>query len=195
MKRIFDILFSLFFLILLSPLFILISILIVSDSRGRIFFGQIRVGKNEKPFKLWKFRTMRPDAESSGQLTVGAKDSRVTKVGYMLRKYKLDELPQLWNVFIGDMSMVGPRPEVPKYVALYTSVQKKVLSVRPGITDYASLEYFEESDLLAQSTNPEESYIQEIMPRKLEYNLEYIKNHTFLGDLKIIFKTIKRMFS
>ena len=145
MKRIFDIFFSLFFILLLLPFGLGISIAIAIDSKGGVFFKQIRVGKKGKHFGLYKFRTMRPDSESKGQITVGARDNRITNVGYFLRKYKLDELPQLLNILFGQMSVVGPRPEVPKYVALYNKEQLKVLDVLPGLTDYASLEYFSEN--------------------------------------------------
>jgi lipopolysaccharide/colanic/teichoic acid biosynthesis glycosyltransferase len=194
MKRLFDIVFAAIMLLLFSPLFILLACWIKLDSKGGIFFGQERVGLNGKCFKLWKFRTMRPQSEKGGQLTVGSTDSRITKAGYFLRKFKIDELPQLWNVVLGDMSVVGPRPEVPRYVALYTDEQSTVLSIRPGITDYASLRYFEESDLLAKSENPEETYISEIMPSKLALNLEYVRKHSFVGDLAIILKTALRIF-
>ncbi len=193
MKRLFDLTFSSGMLLLLSPLFIVIGIAIVADSRGGIFFGQTRVGRHEKPFRLWKFRTMRPHAESIGQITIGARDPRITRVGYYLRKYKLDELPQLWNVWLGEMSVVGPRPEVPKYVAMYSVEQKQVLSIQPGITDYASLEYFNENELLAQSSQPEKTYIEEIMPHKLTLNLQYVQDHSFLGDMKIIYRTLIRI--
>jgi lipopolysaccharide/colanic/teichoic acid biosynthesis glycosyltransferase len=193
MKRAFDIVFSMIMLLLFLPLFLAISCWILFDSKGGVFFAQERVGKNGKAFRLWKFRTMRPQAEKSGQLTVGAKDSRITGAGYYLRKFKIDELPQLWNVLLGDMSIVGPRPEVPRYVALYTSQQKEVLSIRPGITDYASLRYFEESELLAKSDNPEETYIREIMPAKLALNLQYVRSHSMLGDLSIIVQTGMRV--
>ncbi len=195
MKRLFDIAFSSFLILLLLPLFICIIIMILLDSRGGAFFGQTRVGIHEKHFKLWKFRSMRPNAESAGQLTVGARDSRITKVGYVLRKYKMDELPQLWNVLVGEMSLVGPRPEVPRYVSLYNKEQKHVFTIKPGITDYASLLYFSESELLAKSTDPEKVYIEEIMPAKLKLNLEYVRDHNFGKDLSIIFKTIARIFS
>jgi lipopolysaccharide/colanic/teichoic acid biosynthesis glycosyltransferase len=175
MKRIFDIGFSLVMLLLLAPLFLLLAFWISIDSRGGVFFGQQRVGRNEVPFTLWKFRTMRPHAEKSGQLTVGSTDSRITRAGYFLRKFKVDELPQLWNVVRGDMSVVGPRPEVPRYVAHYTESQRRVLSIRPGITDYASLHYFHESDLLAKSGNPEETYLKEVLPAKLQLNLAYLQ--------------------
>jgi lipopolysaccharide/colanic/teichoic acid biosynthesis glycosyltransferase len=195
MKRVFDIFFSACMLLLLLPLFLVIALSIVLDSKGGVFFGQMRVGKNEKAFKLWKFRTMRPGSEKKGQLTVGARDNRITKTGYVLRKYKMDELPQLWNVFVGEMSMVGPRPEVPRYVEMYSAEQKEVLSIKPGITDYASLLYFSESELLAQSADPERTYVDEVMPAKLKLNLEYVKDHTFANDMKIIGKTISRIFS
>lgn len=194
-KRLFDIIFSFFMLVVLSPVLIAMCLAVMSDSKGGIFFGQIRTGKDYKPFKLWKFRTMHPNAESQGQLTVGARDNRITNVGYILRKYKVDELPQLWNVLIGDMSTVGPRPEVPRYTSLYNYEQKKVLTIKPGITDYASLLYYEESALLAKANNPEEVYINEIMPAKLALNLHYVQNNSFVGDMKIILATVKRMFS
>jgi lipopolysaccharide/colanic/teichoic acid biosynthesis glycosyltransferase len=194
MKRLFDILFSGVMLLLFLPVFIVIATAISIDSRGGVFFGQVRVGKDGVNFRMWKFRTMRPQAEQSGQLTVGSSDSRITRAGYFLRKLKVDELPQLWNVFKGDMSVVGPRPEVPRYVALYTDDQRRVLSIRPGITDYASLQYFSESDLLAASEDPEQTYIEQIMPAKLKLNLEYVSNYGLLEDLKIIALTGLRVF-
>lgn len=190
MKRLFDIFFSLMGLLLLSPLFLIISLLIVLDSRGGVFYRQIRVGKNEKDFKLFKFRSMRTDSDKQGLLTVGGKDSRITKIGYYIRKYKIDELPQLLNVLLGDMSLVGPRPEVRKYTDLYTPDQKKVLSVRPGITDYASIEYSNENEILGKAVDPEKVYIEEIMPAKLKLNLKYIAEQGIQTDMKIIFKTI-----
>lgn len=189
MKRLFDILFSGLMLLIFSPLFMLLAIAIALDSRGGVFFGQVRVGRDGAHFRMWKFRTMRPQAELSGQLTVGSSDRRITRVGYFLRKLKVDELPQLWNVFKGDMSVVGPRPEVPRYVALYNEDQRRVLSIRPGITDYASLRYFSESDLLAASEHPEQTYIDEIMPAKLKLNLEYVSNYGLIEDLRIIWLT------
>jgi len=158
-----------------------------------IFYFQIRVGKDNHDFKVFKFRTMVKDSDKKGLLTVGGKDPRVTKIGYYLRKYKLDELPQLFNVLIGDMSLVGPRPEVRKYVDLYTSEQQKVLSIKPGITDFASIEYFEENQLLGKSNNPENTYIKEIMPQKLALNLKYIAQQSMLVDLKIIFHTLLKI--
>ncbi len=193
-KRTFDFLMSLFGILLLSPIFIMISIAIVVDSRGGVFYKQERMGKNKKPFKLLKFRSMQTGADKKGLLTVGSNDSRVTKVGLFIRKYKIDEFPQLLNIFIGDMSFVGPRPEVKKYVDLYTPEQLKVLAVRPGLTDYASLEYFDENELLSKSKNPEETYIQEVMPAKLNLNFKYILNQSFATDLGLIFKTIGRIF-
>ena len=189
MKRLFDIVFSFIMLILFVPLFLLMACWIRLDSKGDVFFGQERIGRGGQPFKLWKFRTMHPKSELHGQLTVGATDSRITRVGYYLRKFKVDELPQLWNVLRGDMSVVGPRPEVPKYVALYSRQQREVLSIRPGITDYASLKYFEESELLAKAENPEETYIREIMPAKLKLNSDYLKHQSLPGDIKIILQT------
>lgn len=158
-----------------------------------IFYLQTRVGKNNKDFKLFKFRTMHLDADKKGLLTVGGRDPRVTKIGYYLRKYKLDELPQLFNVLFGTMSLVGPRPEVRKYVDLYTPEQQKVLSVKPGITDFASLEYINENELLAQSVNPEQTYINDIMPAKLALNAKYIKQQGLFVDFKIIFNTILKI--
>lgn len=193
MKRLFDILFSFIVLLILCPLFVAIILIVITDSKGGAFFGQVRVGLNETQFKLWKFRTMRPNSEARGQITVGARDNRITRVGYYLRKYKLDELPQFWNVLIGDMSVVGPRPEVPKYVEMYSKEQKRVLSLRPGITDFASLEFFTENELLADASNPEKVYTEEIMPKKLELNLRYIDNRTLVTDFLIIYKTIVRV--
>jgi lipopolysaccharide/colanic/teichoic acid biosynthesis glycosyltransferase len=193
-KRLFDIVFSLVMLVLFLPLFLLLACWVSLDSRGGVFFGQDRVGLGGTHFKLWKFRTMKPQSEKSGQLTVGSTDSRITGAGYFLRKFKVDELPQLWNVLRGEMSVVGPRPEVPRYVAHYTKEQREVLNVRPGITDYASLQYFDESDLLAKSDNPEETYIREILPTKLRLNLSYIQSRSFWGDLRIIALTGFRIF-
>lgn len=196
LKRIFDILFSLVMIILLSPLLLMIVLIILLDDPvGGVIFRQERVGKNGIPFRLLKFRTMRPAAERGGQLTVGARDPRITRAGYYLRKYKVDELPQLFNVLVGDMSVVGPRPEVPRYVALYSPEQRQVLEIKPGITDYASLEYFAESELLARSPDPEKTYIEEVMPAKLKLNLQYRKEMNLLTDIKIILKTGARIVS
>lgn len=194
MKRIFDILSSVLALIVLMPIFLIIGIWISLDSKGGVFYKQIRVGKNEKEFELLKFRSMRKNADKSGQLTIG-NDKRVTRSGKFIRKTKFDEFPQLINVIKGEMSIVGPRPEVPKYTALYSNDQKKVFSVRPGLTDYASLEYFDEQRILGDSDDPEQSYIKEVMPAKLALNLRYIIDQSLLTDLKIIFKTIGKIFS
>ena len=193
MKRLFDIVLALFFIILLLPFMLIMAMAVAVDSRGGIFYRQLRVGKNNKDFYLLKFRTMQVNADRKGLLTVGSRDPRVTRVGYYLRKYKLDELPQLFNVLAGQMSMVGPRPEVRKYVDLYNEEQRKILFVKPGITDYASIEYFNESDLLAKSSNPEDTYIREIMPAKLEINKKYIADQSLLVDLSILFKTALRI--
>ncbi len=194
MKRLFDIVVSFVGLIILLPFFILIAIWILLDSRGGIFYRQTRVGKNGVDFRLWKFRSMRPDSDKKGLLTVGGRDPRITRSGYFLRKTKMDELPQLINVLVGDMSLVGPRPEVRKYVDMYNDEQRKVLNVLPGITDVASLRYFDENELLSKSSDPEKTYIEEIMPAKLKLNLEYIDRANFGTDVGMIFKTIGRIF-
>ena len=191
MKRLFDICFSLGLIIVLLPLAIVVSLWIVFDDFGSPFFVQQRVGLNGRNFGLLKFRSMRKNAESKGQLTVGMKDNRITRSGYFIRKYKIDELPQLVNVFLGEMSVVGPRPEVPKYVLLYNEEQQNVLSIKPGITDFASIEYVRENELLSASSDPERTYIEEIMPAKLELNLKYLREQSFLTDMKIILQTIK----
>jgi lipopolysaccharide/colanic/teichoic acid biosynthesis glycosyltransferase len=195
MIRFFDLFFSLLGLILLLPVFMIISLFILIDSRGGIFYFQTRVGKNNKDFRLIKFRTMHSGSEKKGSLTIGASDNRITRTGRFLRKYKLDELPQLFNVFIGEMSLVGPRPEVRQYVERYTSEQLKVLDIRPGITDYASLEYFSENELLGRSADPESVYINEIMPAKLELNRRYIENPDLKNYFSILIKTIKRLLN
>ncbi len=191
-KRIFDIISSFSVFVILSPVFLIVAIWIKLDSKGGIFYQQKRVGKNQVEFGLFKFRTMRPNSDQV-KLTVGDRDPRVTEVGYYLRKYKLDELPQLINILRGEMSVVGPRPEVSQYVNLYNEEQLKVLSVKPGLSDLATLEYVNESEILAKSDNPEETYINEIMPDKLKLNLEYIEKQNFLLDLRIIFKTFARI--
>lgn len=192
LKRIFDITLSLFGLIILLPFMLIIAILIKFDSKGTIFFKQIRVTKDGKEFKIFKYRTMKVGSDRYSQITVG-QDERITKIGSFLRKYKLDEIPQLINVLIGDMSLVGPRPEVPKYVALYTDEQKEILKVRAGITDYASIEFSDENDLLASEKNPEEAYIEKIMPKKIELNKKYLSEISVLTDIKIILLTIKKI--
>lgn len=193
-KRIFDFALSLLGIIILLPLFAIISLLIIFDSPGGILYLQTRVGKNNKDFKLFKFRTMKTDSDKKGLLTVGNTDSRITRTGLWLRKYKLDELPQLVNVLLGNMSLVGPRPEVRKYVELYSVEQKKVLSVKPGITDNASIEYADENELLSKQADPEKFYISEVMPTKLKINLEYIFNQTMAEDFRIILRTFLKIF-
>lgn len=189
--RFFDLLFATIALVCLSPILIIIALFILFESKGGSFYKQLRVGKNNKDFYLLKFRTMRVGADKKGLLTVGDRDPRVTRSGFFLRKYKLDELPQLVNVFVGQMSVVGPRPEVRRYVDLYNENQKRILNVKPGITDYASLYYIDENEILAQSSDPENTYIQEIMPAKIELNYKYIDNQTIKEYFKIIFLTAK----
>lgn len=181
-------------MIFLSPLFWILSIWIKCDSKGPVFYRQIRVGKDNRDFKLLKFRSMYVGADKESLITTGEHDPRVTRSGYFIRKYKLDELPQLVNVFIGEMSLVGPRPEVRKYVNMYNDEQKKVLSVKPGITDYASIEYINENELLEKSDDWEKTYIEEIMPAKIELNMKFINNPTFASYLKIIFLTFSKLF-
>ena len=194
MKRIIDIFASAFMLILLFPFGLVIALLIACDSRGGVFYRQSRVGRYNRDFTLYKFRTMRTDADRLGLLTVGARDHRVTRVGYYLRKYKIDELPQLLNILSGDMSFVGPRPEVRKYVDLYNNEQKKVLSVRPGLTDYASIAYINENEILEKANDKEQTYINEIMPEKIKLNMKFIQNPSLYQYFKIIFLTIKSIF-
>ncbi len=194
MIRFFDILFSLLGLLLLSPLFVVLALLIVLESKGGVFYRQSRVGKDGREFRIFKFRSMRTGSDAKGLLTVGENDRRITKVGHFIRRYKLDELAQLINVLLGDMSLVGPRPEVKKYVQLYTPEQRKVLEVKPGITDYASIEYRNENEILAQSENPEKTYIEEIMPHKIELNMRYIKHPGLLAYFKILGLTVRRVF-
>lgn len=193
-KRIFDIVLSALGLIILMPVFIIICVVIKLTSSGGVFFRQIRVGQYGIPFSIHKFRTMVTDAESKGlKITVGA-DNRITAIGRVLRKTKLDELPQLIDVLLGDMSFVGPRPEVPEYVAVYpNNIKQKILSIRPGITDWASIEMIDENEILAKSNNPEQTYINEILPIKLNYAVEYIDNYSFFEDIKIILETLKKI--
>lgn len=193
MIRLLDILFSLIGLVVLSPALLLIYILIICESKGNGFYIQERIGKNSKPFGLYKFRTMRIGADANGQLTIGKRDNRITRVGYYLRRTKIDELPQLLNVLKGDMSLVGPRPEVRKYVDLYTDEQRKVLNVRPGITDYASIEYVNESELLEKADDPDRLYIDTIMPDKIKLNMKYLEHYTVSEYFRIIFKTFKSL--
>lgn len=190
MIRFFDIVFSLIGIILLLPLFLIVYLLIITESKGGGFYLQDRVGKNGVDFKLYKFRSMRVGSDKKGLITIGGRDPRMTKTGYFIRRFKLDELPQLLNVLKGQMSLVGPRPEVRKYVQLYTIDQLRVLSLRPGITDYASIEYVDENEILGKAANPEKVYIEEIMPDKIRLNLKYIDNYNICEYFKIIFMTI-----
>lgn len=194
-KRGFDILFSIIGLLIVAPLLLIIAIIIKLDSKGPALFVQGRVGKNNQDFLIYKFRTMRPLSESEGLLTLGNKDNRVTKIGYFLRRYKIDEFPQLINILKGDMSFVGPRPELRYYVNFYTPDDLKIFVVRPGITGLASLKYRNEVELLKAAQNPEEYYINTIIPDKLKYNKAYIKNRSFFFDLKLIFITIIKVIT
>ena len=195
MIRFFDILFSSLGVVVLSPLFLVLAVWIKLDSKRPVFYKQSRVGKNDEDFRLYKFRTMVVNADKKGLITVGGRDPRVTRAGCFLRKYKLDELPQLVNVLRGNMSLVGPRPEVRKYVEMYTPEQRKVLSVKPGLTDYASIHYIDENEVLAKSDDPEKTYVEVIIPEKIRYNMKYIENRSVKEYFKIIFMTIRRIFS
>jgi lipopolysaccharide/colanic/teichoic acid biosynthesis glycosyltransferase len=192
-KRLFDIAFSLLTLLVFLPFGLMISFFIFINDGGSPFYLQQRIGKHGKSFGLIKFRSMRKHADKAGKLTVGMRDPRITKVGYFIRKYKIDEFPQFLNVLAGQMSVVGPRPEVKEYTDLYSEDQRKILLVKPGITDYASLEYFEENELLGKSADPKKTYIEEIMPAKLKLNQKYLENPTLGHDLKIIGMTIRKI--
>ena len=189
MKRFFDILASGLGLIVLSPLFLIVAVWIKLDSVGPVFYRQVRVGRHNKDFRIFKFRSMRVGADSGSLVTIGGRDPRVTRIGYYLRKFKIDELPQLINVFIGDMSLVGPRPEVRHYVNYWTAEQMRILDVRPGITDPASIKFRNENELMEQASDPEKYYIEVIMQEKLRLYLEYVDNHNFWYDMSLIFKT------
>lgn len=189
MKRFFDILASGLGLIVLSPLFLIVAVWIKLDSVGPVFYRQVRVGRHNKDFRIFKFRSMRGGADSGSLVTIGGRDPRVTRIGYYLRKFKIDELPQLINVFIGDMSLVGPRPEVRHYVNYWTAEQMRILDVRPGITDPASIKFRNENELMEQASDPEKYYIEVIMQEKLRLYLEYVDNHNFWYDMSLIFKT------
>ena len=195
MIRFFDIIFSAFGLVVLAPVFAALCLKIKLGSKGGCFYIQERIGKDGKPLGLYKFRTMRIGADSEGLLTVGEHDQRITRIGYFLRKTKMDELPQLLNVLKGEMSLVGPRPEVRKYVELYTEEQRKVLSVRPGITDYASIEYVKENELLSQAEDPERTYIEQVMPDKIKQNMRYLEHYNLIEYFKIILLTFKSLVS
>jgi lipopolysaccharide/colanic/teichoic acid biosynthesis glycosyltransferase len=189
LKIFFDFITSFISLLFVSPILILVAIIIKISSSGPVFYKQVRVGRNNKDFKIFKFRTMHVNADKMGLITVGVRDPRVTSIGYYLRKSKLDELPQLINVLKGDMSFVGPRPEVRQYVNLYSESQKKVLNVKPGITDMASIEFRNENEILSEQEDPNQYYIDNIMPKKLEINLKYIAQRDLLKDLGVIIKT------
>lgn len=193
-KRLFDIVSSGIGLLCLAPVFVVMAIWIKLDSRGPVFYRQTRVGRYGRDFRIFKFRSMRVGSDKGRQITVGERDPRITRFGYFIRRYKIDELPQLINVFLGDMSVVGPRPEVRKYVDLYSEEQRKVFQVRPGITDLASIKYRNENELLSQVDDPDSYYIDVIMPDKLTINLEYIRHQSFMGDIKIIFNTLFKIF-
>ena len=189
MKRFFDVIASGLGLMVLSPLFLILAVWIKLDSRGPVFYRQVRVGRHNKDFRIFKFRSMRVGADKGSLVTIGGRDPRVTRSGYWIRKFKLDELPQLINVFIGDMSLVGPRPEVRHYVDYWTSEQMHVLDVRPGITDPASIKFRNENELMEQTEDPEKYYIEVIMQEKIKLYLEYVEKHNFWYDLGLIFKT------
>ena len=190
MKRLFDIVCSFFGLLFLSWLFVFVALWVGLSSKGGVFYRQRRVGRCNRDFTIYKFRSMRVNSDSQGLLTIGGRDGRITKAGVFIRKYKLDELPQLFNVLRGDMSFVGPRPEVRKYVELYTEEQKKVLTVRPGITSLSSIKYRNENEILSRSDNPEQYYIDVIMQDKLAIELDYLEQRSLLTDIKVIFQTI-----
>lgn len=190
MIRTLDFIFALLGLVVLSPLFVVLYVMIRIESSGGGFYSQQRVGRDGVPFRLYKFRSMRTGSDSKGLITVGERDSRITRTGLFIRKYKLDELPQLWNVLVGDMSLVGPRPEVEKYTRLYTPEQRRVLSVRPGITDWASIEYVDENRILGTAADPDRAYVEQIMPDKIALNMRYINHHTVGEYFRIIFATL-----
>ena len=191
MKRLFDIVASCIWLVVLSPLLLAVAIWIKLDSKGPVFYRQVRVGRYNKDFRIFKFRSMRMGSDKGSLVTIGGRDPRVTRSGYFIRKYKLDELPQLLNVLLGDMSLVGPRPEVRHYVNYWTPEQMHVLDVRPGLTDPASIKFRNENDLLGAVEDPEAYYINVIMQEKIKLYLEYVENASFGYDLKLLFKTLK----
>lgn len=195
MKRLFDVIASGFGLIVLSPLFLVLAIWIKCDSKGPVFYRQVRVGRGNKDFRIFKFRSMRVGADKGSLVTIGGHDPRVTRSGYFIRKFKFDELPQLINVFLGDMSLVGPRPEVRHYVDYWTPEQMHVLDVRPGITDPASIKFRNENELMEKADDPEKYYIGVIMQEKIKLYLEYVNNNSFFYDLGLIFKTFKVIVS
>lgn len=191
MKRFFDIIASGCGLLVLSPIFLIMAIWIKWDSKGPVFYRQVRVGRHNKDFKIFKFRSMRVGADKGGLVTIGGRDPRITRSGYFIRKYKLDEFPQLINVFKGEMSLVGPRPEVRHYVDYWTAEQMHVLDVRPGITDPASIKFRNENELMEKAENPEDYYINVIMQEKIRLYLEYVENASFWYDIRLVFQTFK----
>ena len=194
MKRIFDILLSIIILLLFLPVGLIMALWILFESKGGVFYRQERIGQFGNPFLILKFRSMRKDADKLGKLTVG-RDPRITQSGHFLRKFKLDEFPQFINVLKGEMSIVGPRPEVKEFADLYTEDQRQILNIKPGITDYASVEYFNENEMLGKSEDPHKTYIEVIMPAKIELNKKYLANPTLGTDLSIMWRTFKRMVS
>lgn len=194
-KRCFDFFFSLILLFILLPFFGFIAVAIIFNSKGPVFYLQSRVGKRNRDFKIYKFRSMFINSDKENLITVGNHDPRITAVGYYLRKYKLDELPQLINVLIGEMSLVGPRPEVRKYVDMYNAEQKNVLLVKPGITDFASIEFVNENEILAACTNPDKEYIEQVMPAKLQLNLKYVREQSFFTDVRILWLTVLKIIN
>ena len=190
MKRTFDVIASGLGLIVLSPLFLILAAWIKLDSKGPVFYRQVRVGLHNKDFRIFKFRSMRVGADKGSLVTIGGRDPRITRSGYFIRKFKFDELPQLINVFIGEMSLVGPRPEVRHYVDYWTPEQMHVLDVRPGITDPASIKFRNENELMEQEDDPEKYYIEVIMQEKIKLYLEYVAHHSLLGDIGLIVKTL-----
>lgn len=195
MIRFFDIVFSVLGIVFLSPLLFIVYIFIIIESKGGGFYTQVRVGLNGIDFKLIKFRSMAIGSDKKGLITIGGNDARITKIGLFIRKFKIDELPQLFNVIMGNMSLVGPRPEVRRYVDLYTSEQQEVLKVKPGITDYASIKYANENEILGTASDPDIVYIQEIMPAKIQLNMKYIHDKNLKEYFKIIFLTFYKIVS
>lgn len=195
MKRAFDFTASLIGFIILSPIFLILSIIIVADSKGGIFFRGVRVGLHGKDFRIFKFRSMKPDCEGKGKWNVGDKDDRITKVGHFLRKTKLDELPQLLNVIKGDMSLVGPRPELRYYIDMYTEREKPILDLKPGITDWASMVNIEQFKGFTEASDPDKYYLETVRPLKLKLQLYYRNNHSFFGDIKCVLWTVYKVIT
>ena len=195
MKRFFDLFFTIPGLLLLLPLFAMVAVLVKLDSPGPVFFRQVRVGQHSREFRIFKFRTMRVDAERVGPLVSTGDDPRITRSGFFLRKYKLDELPQLINVLSGEMSLVGPRPEVPKYVKAFASDYLEILKVKPGITDYASIEFRDENELLRGEEDPENKYLQEILPAKIKLYRKYLATKGIMTDLSLLYRTLVKILT